>query len=309
MSRAREGARAGEGGPASRRRGSRAQADGGAGARGADERAEAPHAFRRRSILRHRPEGPSEVLDAVAVEAPLEIRLGREPIAVTMRTPGHDAELAAGYCLGEGIVAHGDELESVEVFARGAGAAVAVVRLTEPLAAGRVAELRRGAPVVSACGICGRGALDQVDRPLGVVRGPFRVGRRTLAALPGRMREAQAAFAATGGLHAAALFTPAGELVALREDIGRHNAVDKVVGARALLGALPIDPGVLLVSGRASFEVVQKAGAAGIAMVSAVGAVSSLAVDLAERLGVTLIGFLRDGGWNVYTGRGRVDMP
>jgi FdhD protein len=233
------------------------------------------------------PGGRSE-RDAVAVEEPLEIRIGGEPVAVTMRTPGHDEELALGFCLTEGL-------------------APREATLPEDLAANTVdvdAEkpaFRRSFYTSSSCGVCGKGALEAVAVEAPRVDSGLRVDTRVVAALPERLRGAQAAFAATGGLHATGLFTAEGELLCVREDVGRHNAMDKVVGWAFGEGRLPLADAVLCVSGRLSFELVQKAAVAGCPVLVAVGAPSSLAVELATDRGVTLCGFVRDGKLNVYT--------
>lgn len=236
------------------------------------------------------PEGRTE-RDHVAVEEPLEIRIGGVPVAVTMRTPGHDEELALGFCLSEGL--------------RPAGA-----RLPADLAANTVdvdapgfdpARLQRSFYTTSSCGVCGKGALDAVAVDAPRVTSELRVPLVLVSSLPDRLREAQAAFAVTGGLHATGLFTPDGGLLCVREDVGRHNALDKVVGWAFGAGRLPLAECVLCVSGRLSFELVQKAAVAGCPVLVAVGAPSSLAVELAADRGVTLCGFVRGGTANVYT--------
>jgi FdhD protein len=236
------------------------------------------------------PEGRTE-RDHVAVEEPLEIRIGGVPVAVTMRTPGHDEELALGFCLSEGL--------------RPAGA-----RLPADLAANTIdvdapgfdpARLQRSFYTTSSCGVCGKGALDAVAVDAPRVTSELRVPLALVSSLPDRLREAQAAFAVTGGLHATGLFTPDGGLLCVREDVGRHNALDKVVGWAFGGGRLPLSECVLCVSGRLSFELVQKAAVAGCPVLVAVGAPSSLAVELAADRGVTLCGFVRGGTANVYT--------
>ncbi|MGZ8717011.1 MAG: formate dehydrogenase accessory sulfurtransferase FdhD [Gaiellaceae bacterium] len=236
------------------------------------------------------PEGRTE-RDHVAVEEPLEIRIGGVPVAVTMRTPGHDEELALGFCLSEGL--------------RPAGA-----RLPDDLAANTVevdapgfdpARLQRSFYTTSSCGVCGKGALDAVAVDAPRVTSELRVPLALVSSLPDRLREGQAAFAVTGGLHATGLFTPDGGLLCVREDVGRHNALDKVVGWAFGEGRLPLSDTVLCVSGRLSFELVQKAAVAGCPVLVAVGAPSSLAVELAVDRGVTLCGFVRGGTANVYT--------
>jgi FdhD protein len=241
------------------------------------------------------PDGRTE-RDHVAVEEPLEIRIEGSPVAVTMRTPGHDEELALGFCLSEGL--------------RPAGA-----RLPDDLAANTVdvdapgfdpARLQRSFYTTSSCGVCGKGALDAVAVEAPRVTAELRVPLALVSSLPDRLREAQAAFAVTGGLHATGLFAPDGELLCVREDVGRHNALDKVVGWAFGAGRLPLAGNVLCVSGRLSFELVQKAAVAGCPVLVAVGAPSSLAVELAADRGVTLCGFVRGGTANVYTESWRI---
>jgi FdhD protein len=254
-----------------------------------------------------------EMPDPLAVEEPLEIRLAgasgdHAPLAVTLRTPGADRELVAGLLYAEGIVDRREEILSLEPLP---GVAASGSRLLARLAAPPAAGAATARPFLStsACGACGKGALEAVLAegfpPL--PPGPH-VDVTRLQSLPDRMRAAQTLFAETGGLHAAALFSPRGELLLLREDIGRHNAVDKVVGALLLAGALPAGEAILVVSGRAGFEVVQKALRAGVPVLAAVGAPSSLAARLASRAGMTLAGFVRPGRCNVYTGTGRIDL-
>jgi FdhD protein len=233
------------------------------------------------------PGGRSE-RDAVAVEEPLEIRIAGEPIAVTMRTPGHDEELALGFCLTEGL-------------------APREASLPDDLAANTVDVVadkpttRRHFYTSSSCGVCGKGALEAVAVEAPPVESGLRIGADAVGALPERLRAGQAAFEATGGLHATGLFTPDGELLCVREDVGRHNAMDKVLGWAFREGRLPLADAVLCVSGRLSFELVQKAAVSGCPIVVAVGAPSTLAIELAADRGVTLCGFVRDGKLNVYT--------
>jgi FdhD protein len=226
--------------------------------------------------------------DAVAVEEPLEIRINGEPVAVTMRTPGHDEELALGFCLTEGLGPHGatipPDLTANTVH-------VAADRSPSP----------RNFYTSSSCGVCGKGALEAVAVEAPHVGSGLHVAAELLMQLPDRLRTAQAAFAATGGLHATGLFTPDGELLCVREDVGRHNAMDKVIGWAFRAGRLPLSAAILCVSGRLSFELVQKAAVAGCPLVVAVGAPSTLAVELAGDRGVTICGFVRDGRMNVYT--------
>jgi len=242
----------------------------------------------------------------------MEIRVhgpGQEPraLAVTMRTPGNDFELAVGFCLTEGILESAGDLDTVAYCLTDEGQQeynVVTVKLR------RIVNLdghERHFVANASCGLCGKTTLDQVEQlcaPVG--EGPI-LARSVLTELPKRLRSAQSVFDATGGLHAAASFTSEGELVALREDIGRHNAVDKLIGHAALERELPLSTDVLLVSGRVSFEIVQKAAFAGIPIVCAVSAPSSLAVDAARRFGQTLVGFLREDRANVYTHPERVD--
>jgi FdhD protein len=234
--------------------------------------------------------------EVLAVEEPLEIRIGGEPVAVTMRTPGHDEELALGFCLTEGL-------------------APVSARVPDDLAANTVEvqapefdpeRLRRSFYTSSSCGVCGKGAIEAVRVDAARVESGLQVPESLVASLPGRLLGAQPAFAASGGLHATGLFSASGEILCVREDVGRHNALDKVVGWAFLKGALPLAEGVLCVSGRLSFELVQKAAVAGCPVVVAVGAPSSLAVELADDRGVTLCGFVREGRMTVYTQSWRI---
>ncbi len=238
--------------------------------------------------------------DVVAVEEPMEIRVGGEPLAVTMRTPGHDEELAVGFLHGEGLLAAGTPVRA---------------GLTDDLAANIVevdATLTRdpGARrfyTTSSCGVCGRGALDEVllTAPDVGARDTPRVDRALLAGLPDRLR--QPGFDATGGLHATGLFDTGGTLLCVREDVGRHNAMDKVLGRALLDGELPLGDRILCVSGRLSFELVQKAAMAGVPVLVGVGAPTSLAVALARECGMTLGGFARGGHVNIYAGHERIN--
>jgi FdhD protein len=255
--------------------------------------------------------------DALAVEEPLEIRLreadARETrtFAVTMRTPGQDEALAAGLLFAEGVLATRGDLLGLS---RPSDprvdpdlAANVLVAILSPEASARAEKLRRGTVMGSACGVCGKTSIENVipsDRPA-LVSG-LAVRPETLYALPGRLRERQSIFSSTGGLHAGALFDAAGAIGAIAEDIGRHNATDKLVGGAFLSGELPLEGRILMVSGRAGFEIVQKAFAAGIPVVASVSAPSSLAVELADAGGVTLVGFLRGERFNVYTHASRI---
>jgi FdhD protein len=235
--------------------------------------------------------------DQVAVEEPLEIRINGSPVAVTMRTPGHDEELALGFCLSEGLRPE-------------------AARLPDDLAANTVdvaaaafdpARLQRSFYTSSSCGVCGKGALEAVAVEAPHVDSELQVPLDVVVRLPDRLRMEQGAFAATGGLHATGLFTADGEVVCVREDVGRHNAMDKVIGWAFGASRLPLSDAVLCVSGRLSFELVQKAAVAGCPVVVAVGAPSSLAVSLAEDRGITLCGFVRGGNANVYSEAWRID--
>ena len=229
--------------------------------------------------------------DVVAVEEPLEIRIGGEPVAVTMRTPGHDEELTLGFCLTEGL-------------------RPVAARLPDDLGANTVdveatgfdpERLRRSFYTSSSCGVCGKGAIEAVQVAAPRVESRLTVEEAVIASLPERLLSGQSAFAATGGVHATGLFSADGDLMCVREDVGRHNALDKVIGRAFVDGLLPLSDSVLCVSGRLSFELVQKASIAGCPVLVAVGAPSSLAVELGADRGLTLCGFVRDGRVTVYT--------
>ena len=251
--------------------------------------------------------------DRVVGEEPLEIRAagpGQDPVpvAITMRTPGFEDELAVGFLRTEGLI-HGSEVVRIET---GNPAEMnqpddqVTVRLARAFDASVVAE--RHFVATASCGICGKASLDEVAvRSDPIPDGPI-IRREVLLALPDLLRAAQKAFDETGGLHAAGLFTPGGELIALREDVGRHNALDKLVGSQVLAEAMPLHGRLLMVSGRVSFEIVQKAAVAGIPVVAAVSAPSDLAIQAADRLNVTLVGFLRGDGFNVYAHDERIDL-
>jgi FdhD protein len=266
-----------------------------------------------RSIVAVRGESLEVRPDRIVGEAPLEIRAAgpeQEPVAVavTMRTPGHEDELAVGFLRTEGLI------EGSEVIGTERGDPVTlnqpddtiVVRLSRPFDDSTVAE--RHFVATASCGICGKASIDEVAlRCEPLPPGPV-VPRSVILALPDLLRAAQRAFDETGGLHAAALFSGSGELLAIREDVGRHNALDKLIGSQVLDGELPLHRRILMVSGRVSFEIVQKAAIAGIPILAAVSAPSDLAIETAERLGLTLVGFLRDDGFNVYSHDGRIDL-
>jgi FdhD protein len=253
-----------------------------------------PHGTLRLEVTRE-PGGRHE-FDAVAVEEPLEIRIGGKPLAVTMRTPGHDEELALGFCLSEGIPA--TAASPTRDFA-------ANVVDVEAAAFDR-SRVQRSFYTSSSCGVCGKGALEAVAVEAPRVDGPLTVPASLIAGLPDALRSGQGTFEVTGGLHATGLFDGEGSLLCVREDVGRHNAMDKVIGWAALAGRLPLSDSILCVSGRLSFELVQKAAVAGAPLLAGVGAPSSLAVELARDRGVTLCGFVRGGHFNVYSEAWRV---
>ncbi|SNX65077.1 FdhD protein [Streptomyces sp. TLI_55] len=269
----------------------------------------------RRKVIRIRDGAVSTRPDTLVAEEPLEIRLNGKPLAITMRTPGDDFALAAGFLVSEGVLAEQGDLQNI-VYCAGATVDgsntynVVDVRTTPGVKIPDIT-LERNVYTTSSCGLCGKASLDAVrttarwpisDTP------PVRVDPELLASLPDRLRAAQRVFDRTGGLHAAALFSGEGELLDIREDVGRHNAVDKLVGRALQSGALPLSQAILLVSGRASFELAQKAVMAGIPVLAAVSAPSSLAVDLAAETGLTLVGFLRGRSMNVYAGEERIAL-
>ena len=252
------------------------------------------------------------VQDLLAVEEPLEIRLGEKTISITMRTPGHDFELAAGFLFSEGILHDRAEIRDI-VWSKMAvenprqlGNSVTVE--LNPGVAVDLDRLERHFYTTSSCGVCGKASIEAIQMqgcPV-LPRNAPTVTTAVIHHLPETLRRAQPVFERTGGLHAAALFDPQGNLQLLREDVGRHNAVDKLVGAEMLAGHTPLSDRLLLVSGRASFELVQKALMAGIPILAAVGAPSSLAVETAQRFNLTLLGFVRDGRFNIYSGASRI---
>ncbi|WP_405663109.1 formate dehydrogenase accessory sulfurtransferase FdhD [Streptomyces sp. RK9] len=275
----------------------------------------------RRRVIRIRDGAVSERPDTLVAEEPLEIRLNGKPLAITMRTPGDDFALAAGFLVSEGVLGAADELRNI-VYCAGATAdgsnTYNVVDVsTAPGVVVPDITLERNVYTTSSCGLCGKASLDAVrttarwaidDAPGGLGAPPVRLTPELLARLPDRLRAAQRVFDRTGGLHAAALFTEDGEPIDVREDVGRHNAVDKLVGRALQDGRLPLSRTVLMVSGRASFELAQKAVMAGIPVLAAVSAPSSLAVDLAAETGLTLVGFLRGSSMNVYAGEHRLAL-
>jgi FdhD protein len=248
--------------------------------------------------------------DYLAAEEPLEIRIGEHPLSVTMRTPGHDLDLAAGFLFAEGIVQRREQvvkLESAHPDDAVSHGNVVQIELG-PDAALDLEKLRRHFFTTSSCGICGKASIDSIrSRLLQSPNPDFRFDPENLLQLPESLRSLQNVFRRTGGLHAAALFDSGGDLLALREDIGRHNAVDKVIGWAFLEGRLPLNDSILLVSGRGGFEIVQKAIMAGLPVVASISAPSSLAVQLARELRLTLIGFLRGRRFVIYAGEERIN--
>jgi len=270
----------------------------------------------RRRVVRWRADGPgaarTERVDTLAAEEPLEVRHRADVLTVTMRTPGDDLDLVAGWLVAEGLVRTTGDLVSAS-FCPGLDAdghqTYNVVEVVLAEGAGdTIARRRSDAVTTSACGVCGAASIDavRVHSTHDVSADQVQVPVDVLLSLPARLRAGQKVFARTGGLHAAGLFTADGEIMALREDVGRHNAVDKVIGDAVREGRLPLTGHVLMVSGRSSFELTQKAAMAGIPMLAAVSAPSSLAVELSREVGITLVGFLRGDGCNVYTGAERL---
>jgi FdhD protein len=248
--------------------------------------------------------------DSLAIEEPLAILVShgpphdrrRTPISITMRTPGDDADLAAGFLFAEGVVREPSHILGIE-----ASSAESAIRVElHPDVSLDLHHLDRRGFTTSSCGVCGKTALDAIEATCDGPRPCGSVSPSIIHELPNRLRESQPAFSRTGGLHAAALFELNGKLLAVREDVGRHNAVDKLIGAEFRAGRTPLHDRILLVSGRASFELIQKAAMAGVPVFAAIGAPSSLAVSLAERMGMTLLGFVRDQRFNIYTGMERV---
>jgi FdhD protein len=249
-------------------------------------------------IIRRKKDGTLEyVRDELTIEEPLEIRIGRKPLATTMRTPGNDEELATGFFVSEAIVRKPSDITKISV----AGVNTVIVDLAEGVKV-KLSSAQRFGTISSSCGLCGKNSIEAIRQHFPPIRSKsLRIDLGTLVALPARLREAQSDFARTGGIHAAGIFEIVGDSMIVREDIGRHNAVDKAIGRAFLDGLLPLDRHLLLVSGRASFEIVQKALAAGIPIVAAVSAPSTLAVNFARENNQTLIGFLRPPSFNVYT--------
>ena len=266
----------------------------------------------RRKVLRIRDGVVDQRPDTLAAEEPMEIRVGGRALTITMRTPGDDFDLAVGFLVSEGVVRAAGDVVAARYCAGatddGSNTYNVVDVALDPSLPPLDVSRERNFYTTSSCGLCGKASLDAVRTASTwcVADDPLRLTPALLAALPERLREAQRVFDRTGGLHAAALFSASGELVVVREDVGRHNAVDKVVGHAVRNGMLPLRESVLMVSGRASFELVQKAVMAGIPALAAVSAPSSLAADLAEENGMTLVGFLRGASMNVYAGADRI---
>ncbi|HVD94687.1 MAG TPA: formate dehydrogenase accessory sulfurtransferase FdhD [Candidatus Limnocylindria bacterium] len=249
-------------------------------------------------IIRRKDDGSLEYLrDELTIEEPLEIRIGSKTLATTMRTPGHDDELAAGFLISEAIIRDRGQIAKISETVDN----VVVVELARGVRV-KLNTAQRFGTISSSCGLCGKTSIDAIRQSFPAIESAnVRIDIDTLLSLPEKLRKAQSDFARTGGIHAAGIFDPNGELKILREDIGRHNAVDKVIGREFRAGSLPLDRHLLLVSGRASFEIVQKALAAGIPIVAAVSAPSTLAVDFARESNQTLIGFLRPPSFNIYS--------
>jgi len=278
--------------------------------------------FQTRTITRVSGENSQVCPDHLALEEPLEIQIAHGPeatresktIAITMRTPGHDRELAAGFLIGEGIVRSLDQVEAV--YSRGPkfgeqGFQHSVRVTLRPEVKVDLDRLQRNFYTTSSCGVCGKSSLEALEMSAfpALPAASWQAARETICALPNQLREAQAMFERTGGLHAAGIFTRDGHPLIVREDVGRHNAVDKVVGTLFLAARGRLSECILVVSGRASFELMQKAIAAGIPMLVAVGAPSSLAVEVAQKFGATLVGFTKPTGFNIYSGSERVREP
>jgi FdhD protein len=249
----------------------------------------------------HKASGDGSILpadDLLAVEEPLQIRVNGRDLSITMRTPGHDLDLAAGFLFTEGILESCGDVAAIESDEN-------VVSLTLTLAEGVDLPVARNFYTSSSCGVCGKASIESLHAAGCAMLPHCEVARKVILGLPEKLRASQAAFDHTGGLHGAGLFDRGGNLQTVREDVGRHNAVDKLIGSAFLDGRLPLHESILMLSGRASFELVQKAAMAGIPVVAAVGAPSSLAVETARRFGMTLAGFVRDGRFNIYSGVSR----
>jgi FdhD protein len=248
----------------------------------------------------------ADVSDVAAVEEPLEIRLDGHSFVVTMRTPGADADLASGFLLSEQIVRDADDIADIRHCTLDDNILYVTLTGDGALRAAEAMNGRRHVTATSACGVCGRRSIDDLMTGARKVESTMTVGRRVIEGLPAALRAAQCAFDQTGGLHAAGLFDAEGGLIRIAEDVGRHNAVDKVLGAELRSGRLPLSDRILFVSGRTSFEIIQKAVVAGVAVVAAVSAPSSLAIELAREANLTLLGFVRGPGFNIYAAPARV---
>jgi FdhD protein len=270
--------------------------------------AEARYEVRERPAFKWHNGATRERIEKLAVEEPLEIRLGGRRFTLTMRTPGNDEELAAGFLFAEGFVNNASELGEIRRLRgrKGAPEPNAIDIVLNVPADGLRARLKRNFTMSSSCGVCGKTSIDSIRRRVTPPSDSARVSAATILALASKLRDGQRVFAATGGLHGAAIFDLDGAMLAIREDIGRHNAVDKLVGYALANAMLPLERHLMMVSGRLSFEIVQKAAAAGVPILAAVSAPSSLAVELAEEIGTTLVGFLRDGTFNIYTHHARI---
>lgn len=259
-------------------------------------------------------ESITDASDTLAAEDPLEIRLVHGPshnrrqqnISVTMRTPGEDMELAAGFLFTEGVIGEHSAIQEIVLSEDGNGS-IATVHL-KPGTVARLGNTQRNFAATAACGVCGKTDIADIHTGVTVNRSTFRLAAEQLFGLPAVLRNEQALFESTGGLHAAALFNRNMELLLLREDIGRHNAVDKLIGAALQQPSVPLDECVLLLSGRAGFELIQKAAMAGIPVIAAIGAPSSMAVKMAAEWNITLLGFLKDQRFNIYSGAERIDV-
>ena len=247
--------------------------------------------------------------DVSAAEEPLEIRLDGRPFVVTMRTPGADFDLAAGFLLAENILRSAGEIGAMRTCELNDNILYVTLAGEAAERAGAAVDGRRHVTATSACGVCGRRSIDDLMRHVSTVHSAMSIAAETVVTLPASLRSAQRTFDQTGGLHAAGLFDAHGTLLRIAEDVGRHNAVDKVIGAELRAGALPLSDRVLFVSGRTSFEIIQKAVMGGIPIVAAVSAPSSLAIDLARAANVTLLGFVRGAAFNVYTHPERIGIP
>ena len=259
------------------------------------------------AVTRVRGSARSDAEDFVAIEEPLSVRLHGRSFSVIMRTPGADRELAAGFLLSERVLRSADDLGTIEYCTdpdartdEGGSTNVVNVTLTDPSRAEALLATARRVTTTASCGLCGRQTIESLATDAERITATLVVSSAVLASLPDRLRRTQRGFDETGGLHAAGLFTPGGELIDAAEDVGRHNAVDKIVGRQLMRDALPLSNAILMVSGRSSFEIVQKAVFAGIPIVAAVSAPSSLAVDLARSMGITLAGFVRGDSFNLY---------